>query len=531
MAFRFRTSKKHQDEIRDLTKLFNFRHEGIISTIAIGLSLQTNHRFELSDFSNADVSGKDIRDEVLFGRIEGKSTYNVYQALFEQHYKRNLSEEDFGKFVKLHLEHGIEILADQLLHKNYGKNIQFDYLVNLIKRGTELITDTQLLAQPSPVQHGYEGISTYAQLIDFILGEAEEQEQINVRLNDLKEFDSHHIAIAGMTGSGKTELAKDILYQIHQKSRGELKFIFFDYKGEGNSEKIQTFLKATNCEFVDVLQDGFELNPLSYISQKNERLQIYNIRSFIDAVTAIEKRLGALQKHTLQTVISRSFEAYQESKGHPSLKEVFTELQAYYEETNSKIDSLYTIIEDLSRDIFRVSETQASSAIYEKNLYLSLPKTLSDTLRQITVFLTLNYLLAIFNSCDDVTPDSDRINPLRYIIVIDEAHVYLKNKNARKILEDLLRVIRSKGVVVIMISQGASDYRTPDFDFASQVKLPICLNINDKDYRTIKSFVGTPRSEHKLQEAIDGLTNRKGIINIKEPQLISIRQFWQTISS
>lgn len=68
-------------------------------------------------------------------------------------------------------------------------------------------------------------------------------------------------------------------------------------------------------------------------------------------------------------------------------------------------------------------------------------------------------------------------------------HIYLKNKNASKALEEMLRLLRSKGVVIIMLSQGAEDYKTKNFDFVSQVKIPICLNINNKDYKVIEHFL------------------------------------------
>ena len=66
-----------------------------------------------------------------------------------------------------------------------------------------------------------------------------------------------------------------------------------------------------------------------------------------------------------------------------------------------------------------------------------------------------------------------------------------------------------------MLSQGAEDYKTKNFDFVSQVKIPICLNINNKDYKVIEHFIGTPKSTFQLQEAIDELAPGKGIINIK----------------
>jgi len=520
MPFRIKISDQNQDIIRKLTNLFNFSHEGIISNISISVSLQSNYHFDLEHAENTNTTGQYVRAEIFFGKMSGISNYIIYKALFDQHYRRNLSEKEFAKLVKLHLQHGLKILSDNIIDKEIGiTTSHYDFLISIIKKGTELIDDTKSRAI-TPIKD----ITAYPQPISFDLGETEEKESLTIRLNDLKEFDSHHIAIAGMTGSGKTEIVKDILYQIYQQTNGQLNFIFFDYKGEGKSEKIFPFLKATDCKNIDVLQDGFKVNPLSYICLKNERVRRYNIKSFIDAIASIETKLGTVQKHTLQTVLSNCFDKGEENI-HPTLQEVFRELQDYYEENNIKIDTLYTIIDDLSRDIFRTSNEEKK--VYEKNLYLSLPKTLSDTLRQLFVFITLNYLLSIFNTCDDVVPNSDRINPLRYIIVIDEAHVYLKNKNARKILEELLRVIRSKGVVVIMISQGPSDYKRSDFDFASQVKLPICLNIKDKDYKLIKSFIGTPKSEHHLRQLIESLDNGRGIINIKEPQLISIKQFWK----
>ena len=171
-----------------------------------------------------------------------------------------------------------------------------------------------------------------------------------------------------------------------------------------------------------------------------------------------------------------------------------------------------------------------SDNIIDKSIYLNLPPTLSDTLRQLCVFLLLRYYNFFFSSVNDSEPN-ENIMPLRYVIVIDEAHIYLKNRNARKALEDLLRLLRSKGVIVIMLSQGVEDYKTKDFDFASQVKLPICLNVQNKDSKMIKAFVGTPRSEHKLINEINRLDSGFGLINLDEPKTIKIRQFWKTMPS
>jgi DNA sulfur modification protein DndE len=290
---------------------------------------------------------------------------------------------------------------------------------------------------------------------------------------------------------------------------------------------------------VDLRKNHMQLNPLSFINLTDERAKAFNIKSFVDFVCTIATQLGAKQKHILQTIITECFDQqgglnalipgeYQNS--HPTLIDIFEGLQNYYETNGIHPDTLYSIISDLATNIFSSDSIPEAKKLYEQSLYINLPLELSDTLRQLAVFLTLKYLLAEFSSTNDTEPTAERIKPLRYVIVIDEAHVYLKNKNASRALEDILRVLRSKGVVIIMLTQGVEDYKTKAFDFSSQIKIPICLNINNKDYKLIESFVGTPRSKQKLQEVINQLESQKAVVNIIEPQIISIRQFWKTKS-
>ena len=107
----------------------------------------------------------------------------------------------------------------------------------------------------------------------------------------------------------------------------------------------------------------------------------------------------------------------------------------------------------------------------------------------------------------------------------------MKNKNARKALEELLRLLRSKGVIIVMLSQGVQVYKTKDFDSASLVKFPICLNVQNKDYKSICSFLGTPNSKYKLESEIKKLESGKGLLNIGEPKIIELRQFWKTLKN
>lgn len=485
----------------------------------------------MADDIHVGSDGKDWRDErALFGvSADDRSYYVIYKAMLDQHYETSLAEEMFVKLFKNHLDFGLETMHSELQEKTLISGYHVSYLMKIVKDGLVLIEEANTFDQPAtPLTK----MKSYGGVVTLNLGTDEKNQDVNLRINDLQEFDSCNIAIAGMVGSGKTELVKDLLFQISNQSNNQLKFIFFDYKGEGNSERLKSFLTKTQCSMVDLKLAPIDLNPLSFISLTNRRAQDFNIKSFIDFISTIATQLGAKQKHILQQVITDCFERRNsqptEIAIHPNLTEIFEALEIYYETNGIQPDTLYSIISELAANIFSPSSVNHVEKIYNTSLYVNLPIELSDTLRQLCVFLTLKYLLAEFSSANDTEPSDNRIKPLRYVIVVDEAHVYLKNKNASKALEDILRILRSKGVVIIMLTQGVEDYKTKNFDFSSQVKIPICLNINNKDYKLIESFLGTPRSKQRLQEVINKLEPQKGIINITEPTTIKIRQFWKT---
>lgn len=536
---RIRISKRNSEIVDHLTTLYNFKFDGIIARIAFAYSLQLNKKFDLSYDVQIGSEGKEWRDErALFGvSADEKSYFVIYKAMLDQHYNTILSEDNFVKLFKRHLDFGLEKIYGDLDDKNITSGYHISYLMKIVKNGLELISESNpFIPQTAETKE----IDSYDQVITIKLGQDESGNDIRLPINDLSEFDSCNMAIAGMVGSGKTELVKDLLYQISSQSKNQLKFIFFDYKGEGSPDRLKPFFEGTGSKMVDLKKGPIDLNPLSFVSLTDKRAQDFNIKSFVDFVCTIATQLGARQRHILQAIITDCFEQqsglqslipenYRNS--HPTLTDVFEALNNHYEENGIAPDSLHAIISDLATNIFRPDSKPAEKKIYEQSLYINLPIELSDTLRQLCVFLMLKYLLAEFSSTNDTEPTEERIKPLRYVIVIDEAHVYLKNKNASKALEDILRVLRSKGVVVIMLTQGVEDYKTKNFDFSSQIKISVCLNVNNKDYKLIESFVGTPRSKQKLQETIGKLEPQKGLINLTEPQIITINQFWKTMSN
>ncbi|KQM23430.1 DndE family protein [Chryseobacterium sp. Leaf201] len=516
------TLTKENDEILyNLKSLYGFKNDGVAPRIAFAISLQTGKSFDWESEIIPKSDGKEFRDDkALFGTfINDTTNVTIFKSILDQHYNKNTFEEEFIKLFKLHLNHGLKIWRESLENGDITKGSHIDFLLKPIKKGLTLRSNTINIStnKKNPV------VNEFQELLAFEIGKSENEEPILIKINDLREFDNRNIAIAGMAGSGKTQLIKDILYQISRNSNYELKFIFFDYKGEGNPEQLRPFLEATKTEFVDIVNDGgVDFNPFLSINL-DERQRPFSIRSFVDTISTFVPKMGVLQENVLIGLINDLLD--RKNGSYPSITELFEDLENYYEENGIRQDTLYSVIRDLSTNIFNCNPNNPD--ILSKSLYLNLPPALSDTLRQLVVFLLLRYFNSYFSSTNDCEP-KDHIFPVRYVIVIDEAHIYLKNKNARKALEDLLRLLRSKGVIVVMLSQGVEDYKTKDFDFASQVKLPICLNVQNKDYKVISNFVGTPSSKYKLETEIKKLDSGKGLINIGEPKIIELRQWWKT---
>ncbi len=518
---RFKIDIESTELLDRITNIYNFKRDTITGRIALALSIYTGKFFHENEDSLPQNGREYTPTSNIFGRLVNETdNFILYKTIFDQHYSKELSENEFIKLYKLHLKDGLDKWINEIEAGDITKGDHISFLMKPIKKGLSLRSNIVKIDTGNVKMNSHK---EFTSLLSFELGKTESGETIEIKINDLREFDNRNMAIAGMAGSGKTQLIKDILFQISKNSNYELKFIFFDYKGEGNPLQLRSFLDATKCEFIDIVNDnGLKFNPFLSISL-DEKQRPFSIKSFVDTISTFVPSVGVAQKNILTNIIIDLFDSKKGS--YPNINELFKAIEDYYEVNNRRPDTLFAGIQDLTTNIFNCDPNNLN--ILDKSLYLNLPPALSDTLRQLVVFLLLRYFNTYFSSTNDCEP-IDHIFPLRYVIVIDEAHIYLKNKNARKALEELLRLLRSKGVIIVMLSQGVEDYKTKDFDFASQVKLPICLNVQNKDFKTISNFVGTPSSKYKLETEIKKLESGKGLINIGEPKIIELRQWWKT---
>lgn len=506
-----KTNQKNKLVVSNLTKKFNFSNDAVIARIAIAYSLQLTTKYD-NNANNLDNSGKEYHGHNLFN---GNTEY-LYRALFSQYYGKIVTDDQWQKMVKFHLDDGLSKLNQYIYVQNAN---HIDVLLNTIKDGLQLLDTTKINKLEAS-----KNINACSKEILLNLGTLNNGKKLNTAINNEDKNSNQHIAIAGTTGSGKTEFVKDLLWQIHNQSNGELKFIFFDPKGEGQSDKLKPFLESTQCNFIDVSKGRLNFNPLSHISLVDENLQRVEIQSFRDAISSINNT-GPTQKKNLSTVLHKIFITAKKDGKHPTIKEIKDELELFYKEQKIKPDNLTAIFDDIA-DWFKI---EGNNNIYSNNQYINMPASMPDSACQTIIFLMLNYLKNIFMSCDD-TETNESVKSMRYVIVIDEAHVYLKNKKSGGILEKLLRLVRSKGVMVILMTQGVEDYLQKDFDFNSQIDTSILLNIKDKNNnKHIQSFLGVDKGNTQLPNCLENLNPRKGVICIEYPKLIDINLFFKRV--
>ncbi len=92
---------------------------------------------------------------------------------------------------------------------------------------------------------------------------------------------------------------------------------------------------------------------------------------------------------------------------------------------------------------------------------------------------------------------ADGVREMRTIIVIDEAHHFLKDKKRNQILERLIREIRSKGASVLLMSQSPDDYDSGDFNFTELLEFIFLLQSNTGATKFLQKAFGVSSAEAK----------------------------------
>lgn len=121
-----KTSAENKVIVTELTRKFALGPENVIARIAFAYSLSKDKRFDLKDVK--DSRGKEYSEKVLFG-----NNAPYYVSLVSTHYKIYKTDKDMAKYIKIHIDHGLELLNNEV--KQNPNLSGFDFLVHKIEQG------------------------------------------------------------------------------------------------------------------------------------------------------------------------------------------------------------------------------------------------------------------------------------------------------------------------------------------------------------------------------------------------------------
>ena len=116
-----KTSANNKEVITNLTQKLGLGAENIIARLAFAYSLAHHGQLDLKEAR--DAKGKEYSSHVLFG-----DQFPFYVALVCQKYQLYKIHKDLPRYVKIHIDFGLEAMAEQTNKKG------LDFIIEEIER-------------------------------------------------------------------------------------------------------------------------------------------------------------------------------------------------------------------------------------------------------------------------------------------------------------------------------------------------------------------------------------------------------------
>ena len=278
---RFKTSAATQTFIEDTCARLGATNPAVLGRSGLFLALGEGvpPEFKPKDAQGKELNEETVVDDELRAVIRAALNFRAGEALDEEGYKLEF---------RRHFEFGCQRLRE--IWENSGRD-QTRFVGELLK-----------LCALGPIV----GAGAAGGAADAVLPIPVVEAEVKLRvLADALEWSVNGpgtnnglLVISGGSGSGKTQLALDLLAQLARQS---VRFVFFDLKGEleddpDNALQRETrtkFLSQTGARYVRLIQQDLPINPLWRDRNDTANAQIaYEIASLI---AAFAPQLGAKQ--------------------------------------------------------------------------------------------------------------------------------------------------------------------------------------------------------------------------------------------
>ena len=439
MADRLYTSSE-ADEVLSALRFETKLEKATLARIAFTLSLvkDGSEVKQSTNFSGAEIKRPTfVAEDEVFLRTLIAYVYG----------KRDFSEEEFysnRSIIKNHIDRGATLLAQIFQETGHSGE-------SLIQRLSDEIEFAGRHEQLGGELNIFIG-RTLLQRIDLVM-----------ELNNTNKHANSHMAIMGKPGVGKTQFLLKILTDIRIQSNYQTNFIYFDYKGDVVENT--RFLELTKAQPFRLLQgsQSLPINPFILPAYDEQTINV-SAREKAESFASINSKLGVVQKGALTEAIRAAYAKRSDSDlPYPDFPDILEIASSSYEEANKKDDSLIEVLRDLSEfDLFWSHGSEGIPIDRVSNRTMLIDIHAMPVLKEIVAYLVIERLYKEMAMLPD-SPVVEGRRTIRTILVIDEAHNYLSQKNI--FLQRIIREGRSKGIVVFFASQSPNDYQQKFFNF------------------------------------------------------------------
>ncbi len=384
--------------------------------------------------------------------------------------------------IKDHIDNGC-ILLDEIFQKSNKDELKFFEILFY-----------QIKAESVEVERdNYNALK-------IILGINEMTDQIiSIDLNKTDRHVNPHLAIVGKPGGGKTQFLLKILADIRKSSRYSTNFIFFDYKGDVSQNK--DFLSVTKADVFRLPHEHLPINPF-ILPDYQDNSVLLSSREKTESFASIDKHFGPVQKGHLTDIIKKGYKSRSGfNVKYPDFKEICNIAEKDYEADGKKLDTLMETLKDLAQfHLFwqHGDSNNPINSIAAKTMVIDLHEL--PVLKQLVAYLVIERLYKEMTGLPD-SKTKDGYREIRTVLVIDEAHNYLSQKNP--FLEKIVREGRSKGIAVFFASQSPNDYDQPSFDFRELLEFSFIFQCDGVSMKSVQDLLAcSQKTARELQTEI-----------------------------
>lgn len=375
----------------------------------------------------------------------------------------NATFTDLKSLVEAHWARGYTLVRDELEQCNHNETALVQRLCDMLPEGNTSLDNVGVLGGGAEGEIRLRVGSTSRMLsgdepVDFVLNGP---------------GTAPNIALMGGVGKGKTTTGTQMALELVRNAR--IPVLFIDPKGEFVVDGAVTGSLADlgpGITGVEVTTDAIPLDFLPPNSSPNQRISRAATR-MRDTLMMCCKSPGDLQKNLLKNAIQEVITAGTD-RSLIAIRERYERLLLANGKQN--VDSIVSRLNELTDAGMPCFAPQLQPAQFFARSWVISLKLLPEELKRLVTLLLLDATFSFLMEQDDsAVPGGFRV--LRHLLVVDEARKILKEKRSDSLV-DLIRQGRSKGSVVMLLSQDPSDFEGEEDDFLTQIGTVVAFACN-----------------------------------------------------